>query len=196
MEEFEIRADYDERSIIVYQAYAPEIALPALKNQRFVPPFSLNRMTWIKPSYLWMMERSGWSQKPGQQMILAVRITRQGWEDALAQAVLTTFHPGVYRDYEAWHRQLEQAPVRVQWDPERTLQGRHPSARSIQVGLSRFIVERYVREWTLEIRDYTPLAKKMYGLLQQGQKAQAQTFLQHERVYTLESAIARRLGME
>jgi len=48
MNEFEIRANYDDRSIVVYQAYRKEIALPAIQHQRFVPPFSLNRMTRIK----------------------------------------------------------------------------------------------------------------------------------------------------
>ena len=60
MDTYAIRADYDERSIIVYQAYREEIALSALARQHFVPPFSLNRMTWIKPSFLWIMERSNW----------------------------------------------------------------------------------------------------------------------------------------
>ncbi|MGF6882260.1 hypothetical protein ABIA39_002859 [Nocardia sp. GAS34] len=46
--------------------------------QRFVSPFSLNRMTWIKPSFRWLMQRSGWARKPGQEHILAVRITRAG----------------------------------------------------------------------------------------------------------------------
>ncbi len=41
----EIRADYDAASIVVYQAYSPYIALPAIQHNRFVPPFSLNRMT-------------------------------------------------------------------------------------------------------------------------------------------------------
>src|SRR5215471_18135245 len=98
MELNEIRANYDERSIVVYQAYRPEIALPALEQQRFVPPFSLNRMTWIKPSFLWMMERSNWGKKAGQEMILAIRITRQGWEEALSQAALTSPNARVYRD--------------------------------------------------------------------------------------------------
>jgi len=48
MEHYEIRADHDERTLVVYQAYRPEIALPAARLNRFVPPFSLNRMTWIK----------------------------------------------------------------------------------------------------------------------------------------------------
>lgn len=45
----EIRADYDASTIVVYQAYRKEIALAALAAGRFVAPFSLNRMTWIKP---------------------------------------------------------------------------------------------------------------------------------------------------
>jgi hypothetical protein len=88
---YEIRADYDPESIVVYQAYPEAIAVPAVRSNRFVPPFSLHRMTWIKPSFLWLMERSNWGQKPGQQYILAVRITRTGWEEALSRAVLT--HP-------------------------------------------------------------------------------------------------------
>ncbi len=48
-----IRAAYDNETIVVYQAYSPAIALPALQAQRFVAPFSRSRMTWIKPSFLW-----------------------------------------------------------------------------------------------------------------------------------------------
>jgi hypothetical protein len=85
MKHREIRAGYDATSIVVYQAYRERIALPALANQRFVPPFSLNRMTWIKPLFLWMMERSNCGRKPGQEYILAVRITRAGWNETLAR---------------------------------------------------------------------------------------------------------------
>ena len=51
----QIRAIFDEDTITVYQAYSKKIALPAVKNQKFVPPFKMERMTWIKPSFLWMM---------------------------------------------------------------------------------------------------------------------------------------------
>src|ERR1041384_3555398 len=106
---YEIRADYDRKSIVVYQADPETIATPAGAQQRFVPPFSLNRMTWIKPSFLWLMERSNWGQKPGQECILAVRISRVGWEEALSQAVLTHPEPGIYRDYDDWKRQFDAA---------------------------------------------------------------------------------------
>jgi Domain of unknown function (DUF4291) len=195
MNAYEIRAEYDSRSIIVYQAYGAAIALPALQNQRFVAPFSLNRMTWIKPSFLWLMERSNWGLKPGQETILAVRITRQGWEEALSQAVLTAYDPRVYRDYTDWQTQFEQALVHVQWDPERTIRGKHLSIRSIQVGLSRSIIEKYVNAWAVEIRDYTPLARKIYGLLQAGEEAKARSFLPKERVYELDPVLARKIGL-
>lgn len=196
MNEHEIRADYDSQSLIVYQAYAKTIGLAAVQNNRFVPPFSFNRMTWIKPSFLWLMERSNWGLKAGQEMILAIRITRQGWEEALAQAVLTSFDPQMYRDYDEWRNQFEQALVHVQWDPERTVRGKSLPVKSIQVGLSRHIIERYVNEWTVEIRDVTPLVKKIYKLLQEGQEAKAKAFLPKERSYPLDPAIARSIGIK
>jgi hypothetical protein len=189
---YEIRANYDDRSIIVYQAYQKAIALPAVQNNRFVPPFSLNRMTWIKPSFLWLMERSNWGLKSGQEMILAIRITRRGWEEALSQAVLTSHDP---QHYDEWAAQFEKALVHVQWDPERTLHGKSLPVNSIQVGLSRQIIEKYVNEWTIEIQDATPLARKIYGLLQQGQEAKARGFLPKERVYPLNQALAQRVGI-
>jgi hypothetical protein len=195
MNEYEIRAVYNSRSIVVYQAYRTAIALPALQHQRFVAPFSLNRMTWIKPSFLWLMERSNWGLKPGQEMILAIHITRQGWEEALSHAVLTSYDPRVYRDYEDWRAQFEHALVHVQWDPERTIRGKSLPARSIQVGLSRHIIHQYVNDWIVEIQDYTPLARKIYGLLQAGQEARARGFLPKERVYPLDPPLARRIGI-
>jgi hypothetical protein len=60
----QIRAVYDEHTIRVYQADSDEIADAALGKGTFVsPPFKMERMTWIKPSFLWMMYRSGWGAK-------------------------------------------------------------------------------------------------------------------------------------
>jgi len=196
MNEQEIRAEYDNTTIVVYQAYRKEIALPAIEQQRFVPPFSLTRMTWIKPSFLWMMERSNWGRKSGQEHILAVRITRQGWEEALSNAVHTTFNRRVYRDRNDWQQQFDQATVYVQWDPERTIHGASLPQRSIQVGLSRHIIQRYVDDWIVEIKDITPLVRKLYQLLQSGHADKARDLLPRERVYPVNQTIARRLDMK
>jgi len=195
-ETYEIRADYDDRTIVVYQAYGPQIAAAVLKQGRFVSPFSLNRMTWIKPSFLWLMERSNWGQKSGQEHILAVRITRAGWDEALSRAVLSHPEPGVYPDADDWRRQMDRAQVVVQWDPERSLRGASLEHRAIQVGLSRHVIQRYVDEWVTEIHDYTPLVRKMHNMLRSGTADRAKKLLPPERVYPVCSETARRLGMK
>lgn len=197
MRTHEIRADYDDASIVVYQAFRPEIARPAAEHGRFVPPFSRTRMTWIKPSFLWLMARGGWARKPGQERVLAVRIGRAGWEDALSQAALSRPDRRVHRDAADWRAALARAAVRVQWDPERTLDGRPLDAvRSIQIGLGPRIVDRYVDEWILDIQDLTPLVRRIHGLLADGESAVGEALLPPERVYPLSPEIAAHVGAD
>src|SRR5215813_576765 len=120
----EIRAFFGPDTIRVYQAYSNAIADSALKAQTFVsPPFSMSRMTWVKPSFLWMMYRSGWGRKDeGQKRILAIDITHAGFAWALDHSCPT--HPDPNVSEEDWRRAKERAPVRIQWDPERDLQHR------------------------------------------------------------------------
>jgi hypothetical protein len=75
--QYEIRAHYDAQTIVVYLAYVAAIALPALKAHKLVPPFSFNRMTWIKPSFLWLIERCNWGQKSGQDYIVPCGLSAQ-----------------------------------------------------------------------------------------------------------------------
>ncbi|GAA4609987.1 DUF4291 domain-containing protein [Actinoallomurus liliacearum] len=196
MRTYEIRADHDRTSIVVYQAYRPEIGRPAVERGRFGPPFSRTRMTWIKPSFLWLMARSDWARKPGQEMILAVRISREGWEEALSQAVPTHADRRLYRDGTEWRAAFKHARVHVQWDPERTLRGQPLDARSIQVGLSRHVIDRYADEWILDIQDMTPLARKIQRLLHDGASAKAGALVPRERVYPLDPELARRIGAD
>jgi hypothetical protein len=191
----EIRADFDRDTIVVYQAYCPAIADAAFAAGRFVPPFSLGRMTWIKPSFLWLMERSNWGRKPNQERILAVRITRAGWDRALAQGVLTSFEPAVHGTIDAWRQAFAAAEVHVQWDPERSLHGAKLDYRAIQVGLSRRVIANYVNEWIVELVDMTPTVKKIRRLCEQGDHARAKRLLPKERVYDVGDEIARRLSM-
>ncbi len=93
-------------------------------------------LTWIKPSFLWMMYRCGWGTKVGQETVLAVDITREGFEWALRNACLSSYVRGVHPDLASWQRELRSAPARVQWDPERDLRLRPLSYRSLQLGLS------------------------------------------------------------
>src|SRR5215813_10078591 len=81
----QIRAVYDDRTIRVYQAYNDDIADTALSHGTFVsPPFKMERMTWIKPSFLWMMYRAGWGYKDkDQRRILAIDVLRSGFDWAV-----------------------------------------------------------------------------------------------------------------
>lgn len=194
--EHEIRADYDRDSVVVYQAYSSAIADAALAADRFVSPFSFGRMTWIKPSFLWLMHRSNWAQKSGQQRVLAVRVTRLGWEKALSLGVLTSHEPSVFRTAAAWQEQFDRAQVHVQWDPERSLRGAGLPYYSIQVGLSRYVIREFAEQWVVGIEDVTPCVRKIYELLRSGQASKAQKLLPPERVYPVNSAIGRRLLIE
>ncbi|MFC9619383.1 DUF4291 domain-containing protein [Streptomyces sp. NPDC056930] len=182
----QVRAHYDARTIVVYQAYSPTVADPSLRAKRFVPPFSFNRMTWIKPSFLWLMHRSNWAQKSGQERILAVRITRAGWEEALARAVLTTADPTA----------VARAPVHVQWDPERSLRGAALNHYSIQVGVGRGLIRTFAEDWVVGLTDVTPQARRIAALKQSGRTAQAQRLLPPERIYPMPPAVARNLLIE
>ena len=62
-QERKIYAKYDDKTIRVYQAYNNKIADEVIKLGTFGEHFSLTRMTWIKPSFLWMMYRCGWTEK-------------------------------------------------------------------------------------------------------------------------------------
>lgn len=189
----EIRADYDCGGIVIYQAYSSAIADSALKAQRFVAPFSFGRMTWIKPSFLWLMHRSNWGHKAGQERTLAVTISRAGWEDALGKAVLTLFDARVFRSREDWQHQFERAVVHVQWDPERNLRGAGLPHYSIQVGVGRSLIQNFAEEWIIKIQDLSPTVAKMYRLLQSGKVEEAKRHLPSERIYPLPDAVGRRL---
>ncbi|GEA89921.1 hypothetical protein CCE01nite_38700 [Cellulomonas cellasea] len=192
----QVRADADDTTLVVYQAYAPEIAEPALAAGTFVTPFRRGRMTWVKPSFLWMMYRCGWATKPGQERVLAVRITRAGFEEALAEAALSHADPRVHADHAAWREQVRQSPVRVQWDPERSLTLAPLPWRSLQVGLSGSAVDRYVDEWVTGITDVTPTVRRVRGLLLDGDVDAATAALPVERPYPLPSAVAARIGAD
>lgn len=176
----QVRADFDDETVVVYQAYPREIAEPAVAAQRFVAPFSLTRMTWIKPSFLWMMYRCGWGTKPGQERVLAVRITRSGFEDALRQSCLSHFDAAVHPDHESWQRQLASSPVRIQWDPERDAALGALPWRSLQVGLGAGVVPAYVNQWIVGVDDVTPRVEQLRAL-----PSSARTDLPVERPYPL-----------
>jgi hypothetical protein len=192
----QVRGWYTDRTITVYQAYSPEIAAPAVTVGRFVAPFKRDRMTWIKPSFLWMMYRSGWASKAGQERVLAVEIDRGGFERALVQACLSHYDRELYPDRTAWARRVKTSPVRVQWDPERSLRLGPLPYRSLQVGLSGEAVYQYVDEWTVGITDVSALAHAVRDRLAAGDEAGAAGLLPVERPYPLPPEVETVIGAD
>lgn len=181
--ERQVRALFDDDTITVYQAYSPEIAEPALTAGTFVAPFKRSRMTWIKPSFLWMMYRCGWGFKPGQQRVLAVRVSRDGFEWALRHSCLS-------QDGDS----ASTCPVRVQWDPERSLRLERLEHRAIQVGLGGEAVTRYLDEWIQGLSDVTSLAHEIHRLVKAGELDIARRLLPQERPYALSSEVRSIIG--
>jgi hypothetical protein len=178
-----IRALHTASTITVYQAYSLEIGVTAVRDGRFPSTWLRNRMTWIKPSFLWMMYRSNWGTSARQETVLAVEITRVGFDWALRHAGLSSYVRGLHPDRGTWQRELKRAPARVQWDPERDLNLRPLPHRSLQLGLSGEASSRYADEWTVSISDVTPLAREIRTLVNRGNLDSATRLLPQEQRY-------------
>ena len=180
----EIRARHTDSTVTVYQAYRPAIGLAAARDGRFPSEWKRDRMTWIKPSFLWMMYRCGWGAKEGQETVLAVEISREGFGWALENAELSHYVRGVHADRATWQRDLRRSPARVQWDPERDLHLNALPHRSLQLGLSGEAARRYADEWLVSVTDVTPLAHAIHALVRAGETDRASALLPVEEPLT------------
>lgn len=144
-----ILAHHDRSTVVVYQALPAAIADFALEHQRFGGAFSYERMSWIKPNFLWMMFRSGWATKPGQERILAVKLERPFFESLLTEA--RPWAPAAME--EPADREL---PVRLQWDSDHDPLGTPVERRAIQLGLQGSALREYGTQAMVEVEDITP----------------------------------------
>ena len=189
----QIRALYDRDTITVYQAYNQQIVQLAVQQQKFVSPFSFHRMTWIKPSFLWLMKRSHWATKSNQNHILAIRIKRDFWEYLLKQSIHTDPILSAHKNGELWFESFENAKVHIQWDPERNLKGTKLEQRSIQIGMSRFLIQAFNNTAIHSIQDITPLVTKMAQFRRLGKYKHAEKLLPKQRIYPLNNALKKHL---
>jgi hypothetical protein len=190
-----ILAQFDHQSVVVYQAYRPEIGRFAALQGYFGGAFSLDRMSWIKPNFLWMMYRSGWGTKEGQEVTLAVWIKRQAFDAILREAVHSSFVPEVYAGQDEWKHAVARSSVRLQWDPDHDPSGAKMERRAIQLGLRGDVLTRYAREWIVRIEDISPFVEQQRSHATPG--AYSQLVVAREEVYPLgETDVAARLGVD
>lgn len=188
-----ILAQFDDQAVVVYQAYRPAIGHFAAQHGYFGGAFSLDRMSWIKPNFLWMMYRCGWGTKEGQEVVLAVWLQRAAFDAILAQAVASSFDAQAYADEAAWQAAVAHSAVRVQWDPDHLPSGAKTARRAIQLGLRGPVLARYAREWIIDIQDISLFVTEQRPL---AQAPYAELVTPRETVYPVaDPAGAARLGL-
>ena len=179
----EIRALYSKDTIRVYQAYNKIIASEAVMKGTFGNNFKMDRMTWIKPSFLWMLYRCGWAKQENQECVLAIDIPRNAFAYLVAIAVISTYQEEMYRSREEWKRLIHSSDIRLQWDPERDIHGNPLNYRSLQLGLRGEAVRKYVNEWIVDITDITSYVNELKCLI--SQKKDVSMLLPKEMVYQI-----------
>jgi len=192
------RGEWDAEGVYFYQAYRAEIADWALENQKLGGPFlGVERMTWIKPSFAWMLYRCGYAMKnnASQARVLKIKLPHEAVSEILAACTCKERGGGTLG--------------RVQWDPDRdinTSEKKEPRKmlrqRAIQCGVKGPLAQ-YFRHSIICIQDVTALAHQVgnaHRLKSRRQKAAMRALsdaLPQERPYLpfLPEAELRRLGL-
>lgn len=186
----------EEDNIIVYQAFNPSIANYATAHQQFGGnSYSFNRMSWIKPGFLWMMYRAGWAQKIQQERILKITLPIIHFKTILQQATFSSFQSEVYETTESWKAALENTEVRLQWDPDHDPFGNKQERKAIQIGMKGKMLKQFCTEWIVKIEDITDF------VTQEHEKVLANKIedinLPYEEVISLnDEALEKRIGIQ
>lgn len=157
-----IMAQYDDEKIIVYQSYRKEIGEFAVKNQYFGGAFSLERMTWIKPNFLWMMYRNGLGIKEGQESVLAIHLKMNVFIKYLKDAVYSSYNDRLGISREEWQDQVKESSARLQWDPDHDPVGGKLERRAIQIGLRNDFIKTFAKDDLILIEDISNFVKEQH----------------------------------
>jgi len=177
-----IIAQFDHDTIIVYQAFKDTIANYAVEHQRFGgEDYDFNRMTWLKPSFLWMMYYSGWAKKENQENVLAIKMKRDGFDQILTSAVMSTYYKEIYKSNQDWQERYDNSDIHVQWEHYYDLFGKKTDRYAAKIGIQGEVQRRYNEEWILEIQNITPYVLEQQQLLQSNKANELK--LPHERAY-------------
>jgi len=190
-----ILAQFDDASVIVYQAYRPAIGAYAVEHGHFGGDFSYSRMSWVKPNFLWMMYRSGWGTKSDQQVTLGLRLRRPFFDAILAQAVRSSLDRDRFATYEDWQRAVAGSEVRLQWDPDHHPSGAPLDRRAIQLGLRGHVLDAFGRRELLEVIDLSAFVAEQRSVLAAAGVSKLLT--PREEVYVpADPETGRRLGLD
>ena len=189
-----ILAQFDDDTVIVYQAYRPAIGRFAAENGAFGGDFSFSRMSWVKPNFLWMMYRSGWGTKENQEITLALRIRRAFFDKLLAEAVPSSWDSEEFATEKEWKQAVDRSSVRLQWDPDHHPSGAKSERRAIQLGLRGDALEAFGKRELVEVIDLSEFVAEQRIVLSSAGVSALVT--PRERVYVpADPAVAARLRL-
>ena len=189
-----ILAQFDDDTVVVYQAYSPAIGKFATEHSTFGSGFNYSRMSWVKPNFLWMMYRSGWGTKKNQDVTLGLRIRRVFFDMILATAVPSSWDREQFATEEGWSRAVGRSSVRLQWDPDHHPSGAKLDRRAIQLGLRGEVLEAYGRRELVEVIDLSEFVAEQRSRMSLGDVSAIVT--PRERVYCpTDPVIAARLRL-
>lgn len=158
----QVRAAQTETTVRVYQSCPPAVADVALEKQAL----EQGRPLALVPSFRLAAHLSGYGSEPGHERILAVDLTRAGFEGALAHA-------------------------HIEWAPERDLDHTPLNFQAIRLSLRGEGVD----EWITAITDVTPVMRDISGLLATDQLHKAVKLVPHEPPYPLSENLAKAVGV-
>lgn len=185
----------EDDTIVVYQAYNDAIAAYALEHQRFGgPAYSFNRMSWIKPGFLWMMYRSGWGMKENQERILAIHLSMDRFKEILSKAVISAWDKQFYPTQEEWKLAMQESEVRLQWDPDHDPYGNKQLRKAIQLGMKGDVLHEFCTKWIKGIADITGFVKEQNLFVQNKESGKLQ--VPFEEVIGMEKHLSETIGID
>lgn len=142
---------------------------------------------WLTPAFLLAMDAAGWSTDA-----FIWRVSREGFDALLAEAVLTRFNPAAHPDEDAWRAALAGSAVRAQWESDRSPRGIRLKRKVLRLGVGGTLLDRLHTDWLLAREDIGAYVG------QQAQVRYEEDFLlvPVEKRYPVSAAVAARLAVE
>ena len=138
-----------------------------------------------------MMYRSGYAEKDSRQTnILGLKLKTSSFMEILSFAIIAEHASAQDEDSE------KEGRVRIQWDPERTPSLQRLSYRSIQIGIPRELMTKFVDEWIVEIEDMTERARKMKRAVDEGEEDEILRLMPDEMVVDVPTELRMTLRMD
>lgn len=154
-------ATWDETSVVVWQAHRPEVADELLARGRpGGTSWRTDRVTRMRTSLPSLLGRCDWCRRPGRERLLALRLSRDGFDAMLRQAVHGEFEPANYATRGAWQLATRYGAVTLTWHPDRDALGRELPRQAPRIAVRDDALRRLTTDWVLALEDWTPWVQR------------------------------------